>query len=167
MKMTDENVHDNRVNILKVKACSYCKGKVLPGLDYSDDLNISIEKLIENKNKLIPGMAMGRLKVDNIKKTGQVHEIDYRTGREVGSHGSYSVDFRRDKEFVSKRLAYPFMEQPLCEVCFDRLKNEINHLLNGFNSKLNLHSIKKSKLEKLISSFNKKILDIYKRGKDE
>ena len=167
MKMTDEYVHDIKVNILEVKACSYCKGKVLPGLDYSNDLNKRIEKLIESKNRLIPGMAKGRLKVDNIEKTGTVREIDYRTGREVGSHGSYIVDFRRDKEFVSKCLTYPFLEQPLCEVCFDRLKNETTHLLSGFTSKLNLHSIKKSKLEKLISSFNKQIINIYKRGKSK
>ena len=165
--MTDENVHDNRVNILEVKACSYCKGKVLPGLDYSIDLNIRIEKIIESKNRLIPGVAKGRLKVDNIKKTGRVREIDYRTEREVGSHGSYSVDLRRDNELVSKRLVYPYMEQPLCEICFDRIKNEITHLLNQFTPKLNLHTIKKSKLEKLISSYNKKILNIYKRGNNE
>ena len=162
--MTDENVRDNRINILEVKACSYCKGKVLPGLDYSNDLNEKIEKLIESKNKLIPGVAKGRLKIDNVKKTGDVREIDYRTGREVGSHGSYTVDFRRDNELVSKRLVYPFMEYSLCEVCFDRLKSELTHLLDGFSPKLNLHSIKKSKLEKLISSFNKKIIDIYKIG---
>jgi len=162
--MNDENVNEKSINVLEIKVCGHCKEEVLPGLDYTDDLNQKVGKLIEGKNKFIPSMAKGRLKINDIKKTGTVREIDYRTGREVGSHGSYEVDFRRDNEFLSKKLWYPFLEEPLCETCFNTLIRQLTTLLSEFSPKLNLHNAKKSKIEKIVSSFNKKIADIYKRG---
>jgi len=162
--MTDENVNEKSINLLEIKVCSHCKGEVLPGLDYTDDLNQKVGKLIEGKNKFISSMAKGRLKINDIKKTGIVREIDFRTGREVGSHGSYEINFRRDNEFLSNKLYYPFSEEPLCETCFNTLISQLTNLLNEFSPKLNLHNEKKSKIEKIVSSFNKKIADIYKRG---
>lgn len=147
---------------MEVKKCNYCNEQVLPGLDYIINFNSVVGKLIVMKNRLLPKKAPSRLKLDGIDTNG--YHIVYTT------HGPKEVQkfdftYRRDMEYMSKHLSIKSIQGPLCEVCNDQFLSEIKNVLIGFSTKLASlrHEVTKSKIERTISSYNRKIAKLYKR----
>ena len=148
---------------MEVKKCSYCNEQVLPGLDYIINFNRAVNTLIATKNRLLPREAPSRLKFDGIEKFYSYEIKDYRT-REVFEEGILpEFAYRRDMEYLSKRLSIKSIKGPLCEACYGQFLSEIKNVLIGFSPKLGLRDATKPKIERTVSSYNRKIAKLYKR----
>lgn len=146
---------------MEIKNCVNCNGIVLPGLDYTREFNQKVRELLETKNKMIPSMAKGRLRVSQ-KQTGSYRKTDYRTGREIKSGNIYDIKISRPAfESIEKKLYCPSISGPLCEVCCNQCYDEIQNVIREFS--LQKWPKKVSKIERTISSYNKSIEKVYKR----
>ena len=146
---------------MEVKKCNYCNEQVLPGLDYNNDFNRVASGLIESKNRLLPKKAPGRSKLDSTVDRGYI-TLYTAKGKPVKKR-RYESTYRRDMEYLSKRLSIKRIRGALCEVCYDQFLSEIKNLLIGFSPKLGLRNSTKSKIERTVSSYNRKIAKLYKR----
>lgn len=145
---------------MEVKKCSYCNEQVLPGLDYITNFNRDVNELLGTKNRLLPKKAPSRLKLDNIVDRGYI-TLYTAKGKPVVKR-RYESTYRRDMEYLSKHLSIKSIKGSLCEACYYQFLSEIKNVLIGFSPKLGLRNATKTKIERTVSSYNKKIAKIYK-----